>query len=30
MVMVTVGGNRGAGQFLLAGEEAAVATLGPQ
>lgn len=30
MVMATVGGSKGAGQFLLAGEEAAVATLGPQ
>ena len=30
LVLVTVGGDRGAGQFLMAGEEEVVAALGPQ
>ena len=30
LVLVTVGGDKGAGQFLLAGSEADVATLGPK
>lgn len=29
-MLVTVGGDRGGGQFLLAGGEAEVATLGPK